>query len=226
MWICCGNTKFYSQQEPESSQVSRDTREEAFLWFCFFWGHKPQFEVPLFQSYTTCCDLLSWSFFTLFVCNVVLRNAAKNKWKCSKFQMSPVSTLASRLFETIDYTAGDKNTSKIPSALWAVIILEVAYLLRSLIMRFWNSDEMPLLKLGRDSSRSVCLSWTLSVWWLGCLCRCGLRKAMLMSLRRRGKGPSLMMASCGEQEKENELCCGFIKKKKKKSVFFFFCFHI
>ncbi|TNN83160.1 hypothetical protein EYF80_006493 [Liparis tanakae] len=41
----------------------------------------------------------------------------------------------------------------------------------SLIMRFWNSEEMPRLKLGRDSSRSACLSCTRSAWWLGCLCR-------------------------------------------------------
>lgn len=46
-----------------------------------------------------------------------------------------------------------------------------SYLLRSLIMRFWNSEEIPLLKLGLDSSRSVCLSCILSVWWLGCRCR-------------------------------------------------------
>lgn len=38
-----------------------------------------------------------------------------------------------------------------------------SYLLRSLIMRFGNSDEIPLLKLGRDSSLSDCLSGTLSV---------------------------------------------------------------
>lgn len=88
----------------------------------------------------------------------------------------------------------------------------MAYLLRSLIMRFWNSDEMPLLKLGRDSSLSVCLSCTLSVWWLGCLWRCGLRKAILMSFRRRGKGPSLIMASCSSEKKETEFCCGLKKK--------------
>lgn len=70
------------------------------------------------------------------------------------------------------------------------------YLLRSLVIRFWNSEEIPLLKLGRESNRSVCLSGgCLSVWWLGCLWRCGLRRAMLMSFRRRGNGPSLIMAS-------------------------------
>lgn len=83
-----------------------------------------------------------------------------------------------------------------------------SYLLRSLIIRFWKSDEMPLLKQGRDSRPSfnrgisvclsVCLSCTLSVWWLGCRWRWGLRSAMLMSFRRRGKGPSLMIASCGQ----------------------------
>lgn len=71
-------------------------------------------------------------------------------------------------------------------------------------MRFWNSDEMPLLKLGRDSSLSDCLPGSLSVWWLGCLWRCGLRKAMLMSFRRRGKGPSLMMASCCWRENKKK----------------------
>lgn len=40
---------------------------------------------------------------------------------------------------------------------------DTTYLLRSLIMRFWNSEEIPLLKLGRDSSLSVCLSCILSV---------------------------------------------------------------
>lgn len=77
------------------------------------------------------------------------------------------------------------------------------YLLRSLIMRFWNSDEMALLKLGLESSLSVCLSGgCLSVWWLGCLWRCGLRRAMLMSFRSRGNGPSLMIASFGTNNRQ------------------------
>lgn len=82
----------------------------------------------------------------------------------------------------------------------------------SLIMRFWNSEEGALLKLSR---RSDCFSWMRpGPWWLGCLWRWGLRSAMLMSFRRRGNGPSLMMASWRKKKKERRFegqCVGMIR---------------
>ena len=64
----------------------------------------------------------------------------------------------------------------------------------------WNSEEGALLKLGLESRRPDCFSCRRpGPWWLGCLWRWGLRSAMLMSFRRRGSGPSLMMASWSQR---------------------------